>query len=271
MDPNAHRSRGRSSGADAYWQRRFFTLVAGLGVVGLLAWACSGVASGGNSSPSSGSGRPSSAAYGTTSGTQSPSQTVTSAPANPSPSASPTVAPAASPSGSVSPSASASGQGRPAQAAHPASGPTACPSADLVLTLTATKASYGPQDTPAFQVDIVSTGTATCTLDTGPAALRLLVLHGTAVAYNSAICLNGAQRHVISLRRGVPVVTSMAWNKHETVAGCRSTVLAAANRTYSALAQAGGAESPRSSFRLTGAPATAKPAAPAARTTARSR
>ena len=62
MDPNAHRSGGRP-GADAYWQRRFFTLLAGLGVIGLLAWACSGVASGGNSSHSSSSGQP--AAYST--------------------------------------------------------------------------------------------------------------------------------------------------------------------------------------------------------------
>ena len=167
----------------------------------------------------------------------------------------------------MSPSASApgSGQARPGQAAQPASGPTACPAADLVLTLTATKASYGPEDTPAFQVDIVSTGTAPCTLDTGPAALRLVVRHGTTVAYDSATCLHGARRHVISLRRGVPVITSMAWNKHQTAAGCRTTVIAASNRTYSAVAQGGGARSPRSSFRLAGAPATAKAGAPAAK------
>ena len=134
----------------------------------------------------------------------------------------------------------------------------------LVLTLVTRKPSYGPADTPAFQVDIVSTGTATCLLDTGPAALRLVVLHGSDLAYNSAACLQGARRHVISLHRGVPVVTSLAWNKHLTVTGCRTAVMAATNRTYSAVAQAGGTRSPRSSFRLAGAPA-AKPAAPAAR------
>jgi hypothetical protein len=264
MDPNANRSRGPGPRADTYWQRRFFTLLAGLGVVGLLAWACSGVASGGNSASSS--GRPSSAGYSSASATPT------------SPASSPSASAAASPSPSVSatPKTSPSASGRAAQAkpvpkAPAATGPTACPAADLVLTVTASQASYGSAARPSFQVDIVSTGTATCLLDTGPAALRLVVLHGSAVAYNSGSCLHGARKQVISLRRGVPVVTSMAWNKHETVTGCPTTVLAATNRTYAAVAQAGGAQSPRSSFRLTGAAATAKPAAPAAKTTARSR
>ena len=253
MDPNAHRSRGgRSPGADAYWLRRFFTLVAGLSLVGLLAWACSGVASGGNSSRSSGSGGPSSAAYASTaSETPSPSQAVTSAPASPSPSAS------ASPSASPPVSASATKPDAASSRAHPAksaNGPTACPPADLVLTLVGSQASYRPKDTPSFQVDIVSTGAAACTLDTSAAALKLVIRHGTTVAYNSASCLHGVHRHVISLRRGVPVVTSMTWNRHQTVSGCSTTVLAATNRTYSAVAQAGGAQSPKVSFRLTGPP-----------------
>jgi hypothetical protein len=265
MDPNANRSRGRSPRADPYWQRRFFTLIAGLGVVGLLAWACSGVASGGNSASSS--GRPSSAAYSSTSATPT-----SPAPSSPSPSASPSrsLSLPATPKTSPSPSASSrAAQAKPAQKA--AAGPVACPAADLVLTLTASQTSYGSAATPAFQVDIVSTDAATCTLDTGPAALRLVVLHGSSVAYNSATCLHGARKHVVSLHRGVPVVTSMAWNKHETAPGCPTTVLAATNRTYVAVAQAGGAQSPQSSFRLTGTPATAKAATPAARSTARSR
>src|ERR1700760_1546892 len=63
MDPNAHRSGGRRPGADAYWQRRFFTLLAGLAVIGLLAWAASGMASGGSSAH--GSGQQSAAAFST--------------------------------------------------------------------------------------------------------------------------------------------------------------------------------------------------------------
>ena len=270
MDPNAHRSGGRRPGADAYWQRRFFTLLAGLGVIGLLAWACSGVASGGNSAHGSGSGRPSSAADST------PAATPTSpAPASPLPVASPTATPSSSAPAlrTALPSASASRWAAQAKAAPKATatGPTACPAADLVLTVTPSRTSYGTGETPAFQVDIVSTGTTPCNLDTGPAALRLEVRHGSTVAYNSAACLHGAKRHLISLRRGVPVITSMSWNKHQTVTGCLTTVTAATNRTYSAMIQAGGAHSPRASFRLTGSPATPQPAAPAARKSGRSR
>ena len=257
MDPNAHRSGGRRPGADAYWQRRFFTLLAGLGVIGLLAWALSGMASGGNSAHGAGSGQPSSAAYSTPTATPTSPAPVTSAP-----SASPAAAPSALPT--ASPSASASGraaQARPKQKAA-ATGPVACPPSDLLLTVTPRAASFGTKATPTFQVDIVSTDTRPCNLDTGPAALRLDVLHGSVVAYNSTVCVNGAKRHVISLRRGVPVITSMSWDKHETVRGCLSTVAAATNRTYSAVIQAGGAQSPRSSFRLTGNPATPPAAAP---------
>jgi hypothetical protein len=263
MDPNAHRSESRRPGADAYWQRRFFTLLAGLGVIGLLAWACSGMAGGGNSSHSSGSGRPSAAAYSTSTPT-SPAAT------SPAPVASPTASPTTSATPTASPS-SVSPKAAQAKAAPKATatGPAACPAADLVLTATPSQASYGTKDRPAFQVDIVSTDTAPCNLDTGPAALRLEVLHGSSVAYNSGACLHGAKPHVISLRRGIPVVTSMAWNKHQTATGCATTVAAATNRTYSAVIAAGGAQSPRSSFRLTGTPATPKAAAPAAKKTAR--
>jgi hypothetical protein len=264
MDPNAHRSGGRSPGADAYWQRRFFTLLAGLGVIGLLAWAASGLASGGSSAHGAGSGRQSAAAYSTPTPTSpAPASSAPSASPTATPSAAPSAAPTATPAASPSASARAA-QARPKKAA--ATGPVACPAADLLLTVTPRAASFGTKATPVFQVDIVSTDTSPCNLDTGPAALRLEVLHGSSVAYNSAVCLNGAKPHVISLRRGVPVITSMSWDKHETVDGCLSTVAAATNRTYSALIEAGGARSPRSSFRLTGDPAT-PPAAPAARKT----
>ena len=264
MDPNAHRSGGRSPGADAYWQRRFFTLLAGLGVIGLLAWAASGMIGGGNSAHAAGSGQPSSAAYST------PTAAPTSpAPVSSAPSASPTAAPSASATPSPSTSVSArAAQAKPRQKA--ATGPVACPAADLLLTVTPRAASFGSKAAPAFQIDIVSTDTSPCHLDTGPAALRLEILHGSSVAYNSAVCLNGAKRHVISLRRGVPVITSMTWDKHETVNGCLSTVAAATNRTYSAVIQAGGAQSPRSSFRLTGKPATPPAAAPATKKTSSS-
>jgi hypothetical protein len=134
-----------------------------------------------------------------------------------------------------------------------------CAAADIVLTLVASKASYSPHDLPVFQIDVVSTSAATCMIDTGPGALRVVVLHGGQVAWNSGACLHGASRHVISLRRGVPVVTSIGWNRHLTVTGCPATVMAATNRTYTAVAQAAGAQSPGQAFRLTEPATPSKP------------
>src|SRR5215472_4042054 len=42
MDPITSRNRSRSASADAYWRRRLFALLAGLAVLGLLAWAVGG-------------------------------------------------------------------------------------------------------------------------------------------------------------------------------------------------------------------------------------
>jgi hypothetical protein len=128
-----------------------------------------------------------------------------------------------------------------------------------VLTLVASKASYSPHDVPVFQIDVVSTSATECIIDTGPGALRVVVLHGGQVVWNSGACLHGASRHVISLRRGVPVVTSIAWNRHLTVTGCPATVMAAINRPYTAVAQAAGARSPGQAFRLTEPATPSKP------------
>ncbi len=257
MDPNARHGRGRAREADAYWQRRFFTLVAGLGVIGLLVWACSGVVGGKPDSHAAGSDQ--AAAYGSAAAGQSagtagmPSRSASAQPTAPV-SASPTAVPASPTTKSASASRSA-GQRPPAKAGTGG----ACPAADIVLTLLANRASYRPHDVPAFQIDIVSTGTATCAVDTGPEALRVVVMHGSQVAWNSGACQHGASSHVISLRRGVPVVMSIAWNRRLTVTGCPTTIMAAANRSYTAVAQAAGAQSPGQSFELTGSAMAAKP------------
>ena len=270
MDPNAQRGRGnRNPGADAYWQRRFFTLIGGLAVIGLLAWAVSGVASGGKSS-NSGSSGPAAAGYTSAASTPSPAAPVTSAPASPSPSPSASPSSSASPSATATKPASAQASGKASAKASPAqaaSAPTACPAADLVLTLVASQGSYGPSVNPSFQLDIVSTSSANCLVDTGAAGLKLVVSHGSDTAYNSATCASGAKRHVVSLRRGVPVVTSLSWDKHETVNGCSATVMAATGRTYGAVAQDGGAQSPRVSIKLAAAPASSSPKKATAKST----
>ncbi len=262
MDPNAQRSRGRSGEADAYWQRRFFTLVAGLGVLGLLAWACSGVVSGKRApqnTAAGSSGTMPAAAYGTASAGQATAGAAGAGRASPASSA-PGVALSASPPGSParpSPRPSVSGTSRPAAASgaggspgKPASGNAACPATDVVLTLLASKASYGPHELPAFQIDVVSTDTSACVFDASPQSLRVVVTHGGQLAWNSGACLHDATARVTRLRRGVPEVVPVVWNRRLTVSGCLITVMAASPRTYVAMAQSGAVKSPSQPFRL---------------------
>lgn len=262
MDPNTHRSRGRGGEADAYWQRRFFTLVAGLGVVGLLAWACSGVVSGKPASQNTAagsSGKTSAAAYGGASTGQATAGAAGAGRASPA-SAAPGVSQSAAPSGSParpSPRLSVSGTSHPAAASgaggspgKPASGTAACPATDIVLTLLASKASYGPHELPAFQIDVVSTDTSACVFNASPQSLRVVVTHGGQLAWSSGACLHDAAARVTRLRRGVPEVVPVVWNRRLTVSGCPTTVMAASPRTYAAMAQSGAVNSPSEPFRL---------------------
>jgi hypothetical protein len=251
MDQNAQSNEEQDAPADAYWRRRFFALVGGLGVVGLLIWACSGLVGGQPASQTTGTGqagRPAAAAYGSGAATPPAAKPVVTSPppsATSSGLASGTPAsPTTSPARSARSARSASGTGRAAAAA------STCPAADIVLTLLPSKATYGPHAMPTFQIDVVSTDNATCRFGIGSKSLRVVVTHGSQLAWNSGACLRDAASRVSQLRRGVPVVVPVVWNRHLNAEGCSVTALAASQRTYVAAAQSGAVESPGRSFRL---------------------
>jgi hypothetical protein len=257
MNPNAPRSRSRNAEADAYWRRRFFTLLAGLGVLGLLAWAFSGTVSGtphqGPGSGQPGAANASAAAYGTAAPGQ-PAGSATTPTAPPSGQAS-VFLPASSPS--PKPSAPAPARARKNAATGPsrksAQAATArhtCPAHDIVLTLLASKTSYGPAELPKFQVDIVSTDAAACTLNVGRQSLRVLITSGSRATWDSGACLRGATAHVERLRRGIPVVVSITWNRRLRAGGCSKAALKAARGRYVAMAVAGSVVSQAKGFRL---------------------
>jgi hypothetical protein len=264
MNPNAPRSRSRNVEADAYWRRRFCTLLAGLGVLGLLAWAFSGTVGGtphqGPGSGQSGAGNASAAAYGT------------AAPGLP---ASAAMTPTAPPSGQASvflpassrtrkPPATAPAQtrtnkakakkngaaGRGGHAAPATAGKHGCPARDIVLTLLTSKASYGPGEQPKFQIDIVSTDAAACTLNVGRASLRVLITSGSRADWDSGACLRGATARAESLRRGIPSVVSITWDRRLRAGGCSEPTVTAAHGRYAAMAVAGSVVSQAKAFRL---------------------
>lgn len=254
MDQNAQRNGERNAPADAYWRRRFFALVGGLSVAGLLVWACTGLVSGKPASQTTGTGpggKAAAAAYG--SGAAAPPAarpSVTSTTPGGLASGAPPSS-TASPAGSAQSTAravpsgtSASGTGRAAAAA------STCPTADVVLTLLPSQASYGPHEMPTFQIDVVSTDSTACGFGVGPKSLRVVVTHGAALAWNSGTCLHDVASRVTQLSRGVPVVVPVVWNRQLNAGGCSATTLAARRRTYVAAAQSGAVESPGRAFRL---------------------
>jgi hypothetical protein len=255
MDPSAQRNEEQNAPADAYWRRRFFALVGSLGVVGLLIWACSGLVGGKPASQTTGTGqagKAAAAAFGNGAaasptakpGVMSPAPSATSSGLASGAPASPTASPTRSAARAASPAPSASGTGGAKAAAG------TCPAADIVLTLLPSKASYGPHVMPTFRIDVVSTDSGICTFGIGPESLRVVVTHGSQLAWNSGACLRAAASRVIQLRRGVPVVVPVGWNRHLNAGGCSASVLAASPRTYVAAAQSGAVESPGRAFRL---------------------
>ena len=264
MDPNSLRSRGRSGEADAYWRRRFFTLVAGLGILGLLAWATSGAVGGKPAHPAAGSGaggngNVSAAAYGSAAPGQpagvagSPSA-LPSAQGSVSLSASPTPPAAASARAQPTTKKAAAGQpGQPVKGkAKPAAGQPGgvCPARDIVLTLSVSKSAYARGAHPAFLIDIVSTDAATCAFDTGRKSLRVVITGGTRATWDSGACLRGATAHVEHLRRGVPSVVSIVWDRRLRPAGCTTAEVAAAPGRYQAMAVDGSVVSPAKALTL---------------------
>lgn len=256
MDPNALRSRGRNGEADAYWRRRFFTLVAGLGILGLLAWATSGAVGGKAAhqtagSGQSGNGNVSAAAYGSA----APGQPAGAAGT---PSAPPSAQGSVSLPASPTPSATASqaqkkpAAGRPAKAeAKPAGQPGGvCPARDIVLTLSVSKPAYARGARPVFLIDIVSTDAAACAFDTGRKSLRVVITGGTRATWDSGACLRGATAHVEHLRRGVPSVVSIVWDRRLRPAACTTAEVAAPAGRYEAMAVDGSAVSPARAFTL---------------------
>ena len=258
-----------------YWRRRVGTLAAGLGVLGLLAWALSG-----------GGGKPAPApSHPPTSGALSyPSASASLQGTNPGTSASPgggadaavpglgTHGTSGLPSATTSPatrstkasaSASAStGPGRSAGAgrsANPAKSAAAairtepggrCAPGSVVLSLFGGSRSYRAGQNPQFGVDAVSTAAGTCTFDLGPAQLHLVVTSAGRVIWDSADCARGGAQPA-KLARGVPVEEYFTWDRSITLPGCVTLASSARPGSYQAQARTSAISSGTFTFKLT--------------------
>jgi len=260
MDPNSYRYDDETDQPEPFWRRRAATLAAGLGLLGLLAWAFSG--SGGKpagpaaqSSPPSGG--LSAAAYpGASASPPFSSATSPSSSASATAGAGAAVPGLASPgtSGLPTPSSSTNGKSARSTAAASASATVKrggrCSSGSVVLSLFASSRSYPIGRDPEFGVDAVSTAPGTCTFDLSPARLQLVVMSAGRVIWDSADCPHGGGAQLSRLTRGIPVEEYFTWNRAITLPGCVTLATSARSGSYQAQARTGTVTSGIYSFRL---------------------
>jgi hypothetical protein len=260
VDWNAYSDDNDTDQPDAYWRRRVITLVAGLTLLGLLAWAFSGS-----------SGKPASTAPKSTQATGIlPAAAYSGTPPSPGVGRS-GAAPAASlpfpfftQSGTGQPGSSQPGNGQ-AKARAAASGqatvgagpaPTGgvepgggCSPGAVVLSLFNSRPDYYAGQYPEFDVYAVSTASRACSFDVSSAKLHVLVMSSGRVIWDSADCTRGEPNRVAELSRGIPVQESVTWNRTISLPGC-VTLTAARSGTYQVQARDATVASPVRTFRL---------------------
>ena len=247
-----------------YWRRRVATLAAGLGVLGLLAWAFSG-----------GGGKPAPAPHNSPAGALSNPSVQPSVGASAGPSAGPSAGagPSAStgtganaaipglnshgtsglPSATTSParkSAKASAVKSDAAAATGIEPGGRCSPNSVVLSLFGGSRSYPAGQNPQFGVNAVSTAAGTCTFELGPGHLHLVVMSAGRVIWDSADCARGDGTQLTKLTRGIPVQEHFTWNRAITLPGCVTLATSARPGSYQAQAQTSGISSGTFTFKL---------------------
>lgn len=224
-----------------YWRRRVVTLTAGLAALTLLTWAVNVALSG---SRAAGQGPPRAAARhvtGPRSHSRAEGQRQTLAgdavalglqqrphPRPPAPSPRATAAPI------------------------PGAGPHPCLSRAVTLTLSTPRHSYGSGQAVTFMVRAVHTGTRPCPINLGSRFVSVVVASGGTPLWDSSSCLRGTGSRVVTMRRGVPVLLRVTWDRRTSLSGCAGQGRAVRAGTYTAAAFDGQVRSQSTSFVLSG-------------------
>ena len=210
-----------------YWRRRFVALVIGLSVLAAVTWALSGAMGGSTPATSTASTKsvhgslPSTGKHST--GTQSTG------------------------SATHAPGSTSATKQRHDAAAGP---PRPCPAADVVLSVSASQASYTLQEAPEFQIDVVSVASQTCTFNIGARHVWLQISTGPVRVWSSAQCAEGEASMVTDLQRGVPTSLPIGWDGQISGPGCPGPSSKAASGTYAAVASDGQVRSNTLEFRF---------------------
>jgi hypothetical protein len=198
--------------AAVYWRRRMLVLIVSMSVLAGITWSAAIVVGAVGRASRAGGGHPGLAAQ-----------------------ASPPVSSTAASSGVRGNVAADSGAAVPVG--------RSCPVADVVVTLSATQASYSAWQQPQFAVDVVSSASYPCSFDIGAGHVLLQISAGTAHVWTSADCAEGLASQPTTLQRSVPAVVPMTWDEQYSSVGCPVPGRAASAGSYTASATDGSATS----------------------------
>jgi hypothetical protein len=209
-----------SDSTEAYWRRRAIALGGVLTLAGLVAWACAG----GGEQPAERRSVHNAAA-------------LSSPGAQPPPTVVPTATVTVTTKTTVRPIA-------------PKKAGDACEPRDIVVGLTATKTTYTGKDLPRFRLTAVNTGQRACTFGLGPKELEVRISSGTDRLWTTAQCARGSGSSIQLLRRGVPYLTTVVWDRKRSSRGCPSRRPAARPGVYVATVRADKIKVRKQVFRL---------------------
>lgn len=216
----------RGVGTDVYWRRRMALLIGVLVVVAVVAWACSSL-----SQP-----------YGDSGVAESP----TGDPASEALLASLYAAPTATPT----PSEAEARPERPSPTPTRRRPGDECDPGDLVVSLSAERKVYPAGDNPTLLLTLVNTGRFMCTTEVGPRALEVRITSGDDRIWSSADCISGEGAHKRRLKRGIPYIRSIVWDRHRSAHDCRAERIGARPGTYVAVARGKAVKSGKVVFHL---------------------
>lgn len=247
MSISPSRSQQKKPRRATYWRRRFITLVIGLAVFAVIAWALSGSLGTGAATARTGAAGSAAGHHGN-SGIAAGSGAAAAAGSG-----------GAAPGGSGGAAAAGSGGTAPAKAteapakatkapakavSHPSAAsssrtqgkPALCAPKEVVLSLQTSHASFGPHAQPQFQVNVVSTSATTCRFNVGAQHIKLVIKAGHAKIWSSADCASEPGSLVTDLHRGIPTALPVSWNRQKSTPRCTKAKSLVPAGTYSATA-----------------------------------
>jgi hypothetical protein len=206
--------------AEAYWRRRVYVLAGGIALIGLVAWACSG-------SDRDAGHKQSAARVRDAAATVSPAAALPAA--VPTPTLAVTVTVTATPAVPVEKKRAGD----------------QCDAADVVVGVTPNGTVFKSRQHPTFALSVVNTGRRACTVDVGPKALPIRISSGSDHVWSSERCVDRAGPSLQLLRRGVPYLATLDWDRRRCDGDTR-----AAPGTYVIAVGAPGIRTQREVFRL---------------------